>query len=93
MPNADGRRELPRRRNSGSPTSKNSENANFEELRQREVRRISSCREHFRCPEELGRARDWLEASRQGTQNLVDSYTEMVPKALEVLLSETRHRI
>jgi hypothetical protein len=31
MPNADGRRELPRRRNSGSPTSENSENANFGE--------------------------------------------------------------
>jgi hypothetical protein len=44
-------------------------------------------------PEELGRARDRLEALRQGTQNLVDSYTEMVPKALEVLPSETRHRI
>jgi excisionase family DNA binding protein len=29
MPNADGRRDLPRRRNSGSPTSENSENANF----------------------------------------------------------------
>jgi hypothetical protein len=57
-----------------------------------------SCREDFRreavrCLEELGRAREWLEASRQGTQNLVDSYTEMVPKALEVLPSETRHRI
>ena len=44
-------------------------------------------------PEEIGKARDWLEASRQGTQNLVDSYTEVVPKALEVLPSETRHRI
>jgi hypothetical protein len=42
---------------------------------------------------ELGRTRDWLEASRQGTQNLVDSYTEVVPKALEVLPSQTRHRI
>jgi hypothetical protein len=40
MPNADGRRELPRRRNSGSPTSENSENANFVERRQREVPRI-----------------------------------------------------
>src|SRR5829696_3810546 len=40
MPNADGRRELPRRRNSGSPTSENSENANFVELRYGEVRRI-----------------------------------------------------
>jgi hypothetical protein len=29
MPNADGRRELPRRRNSGSPTSENSNSANF----------------------------------------------------------------
>jgi hypothetical protein len=37
--------------------------------------------------------RDRLEASKQGTQNLVDSYTEMVPEALEVLPSETRHRI
>jgi hypothetical protein len=37
MPNADGRRELPRRRNSGSPTSENSENANFVELRKAEV--------------------------------------------------------
>jgi hypothetical protein len=37
MPNADGRRELPRRRNSGSPTSENSENANFLELRKSEV--------------------------------------------------------
>src|SRR5918995_22733 len=40
MPNADFRRELPRRRNSGSPTSENSENANFLELRKGEVRRI-----------------------------------------------------
>src|SRR5215207_745439 len=40
MPNADGRRELPRRRNSGSPTSENSESANFIELRKGEVRRI-----------------------------------------------------
>jgi hypothetical protein len=39
MPNADGRRELPRRRNSGSPTSKNSENANFRESPKGEVRR------------------------------------------------------
>ena len=37
MPNADGRRELPRRRNSGSPTSENSENANFVELRIGEI--------------------------------------------------------
>src|SRR5215216_678229 len=37
MPNAFGRRELPRRRNSGSPTSENSENANFLELRNAEV--------------------------------------------------------
>jgi hypothetical protein len=44
-------------------------------------------------PEDLGSARSWLEASRQGTQNLVDSYTEVVPKALEVLPSEIRHRI
>jgi hypothetical protein len=51
-----------------------------------------SCKEDSRR-EELGRARDWLEASRQGTQNLVDSYTEVVPKALEVLPSQTRHRI
>src|SRR5215211_8632529 len=29
MPNADGRRELPRRRNSGNPTSENPQNANF----------------------------------------------------------------
>jgi hypothetical protein len=29
MPNADFRRELPRRRNSGSPTFENSESANF----------------------------------------------------------------
>jgi hypothetical protein len=40
MPNADARRELPRRRNSGSPTSENSENANFAELRIGEVRTI-----------------------------------------------------
>jgi hypothetical protein len=39
MPNADLRRELPRRRNSGSPTPENSENANFGERRQSEVRR------------------------------------------------------
>ena len=32
MPNADVRRELPRRRNSGSPTSENSENANLVDL-------------------------------------------------------------
>ncbi len=44
-------------------------------------------------PEELGRARDWLETLRQGTQNLVDSYTEMDPEALEVLPSVTRNRI
>jgi hypothetical protein len=50
-------------------------------------------REAVRRPEALGRARDWLEASRQGTQNLVDSYTEVVPKALEVPPSETGHRI
>jgi hypothetical protein len=37
MPNADGRREHPRRRNCGSPTSENSENANFGELRKAEV--------------------------------------------------------
>jgi hypothetical protein len=40
MPNADARRDLPRRRNSGSPTSENSENANFFELRYGELRRI-----------------------------------------------------
>jgi hypothetical protein len=40
MPNADGRRELPRRHNSGSPTPENSESANFIELRKGEVRRI-----------------------------------------------------
>src|ERR671910_1599802 len=39
MPNADFRRELPRRRNSGSPTSENSKNANILELRHGEVRR------------------------------------------------------
>jgi hypothetical protein len=50
-------------------------------------------RDAVRRPEELGGARDWLDASKQGTQNLVDSYTEVVPKALEVLPSETRHRI
>jgi hypothetical protein len=38
-------------------------------------------------------ASDRLETSRQGTQNLLDSYTEMVPKILEVLPSETRYRI
>ena len=43
--------------------------------------------------EEIGRARDRLEALRQGTQNLVDSYTEIGSKALEVLPSEIRHRI
>ena len=41
MPNADGRRELPRRRNSGSPNAENSENVNFIELRKGDVRRIS----------------------------------------------------
>jgi hypothetical protein len=40
MPNADGRREHPRRRNCGSPTSENSENANFGGRRACEVRRI-----------------------------------------------------
>ena len=40
MPNADGRRELPRRRNCGSPTSENPMYANFSELRYGEVRRI-----------------------------------------------------
>jgi hypothetical protein len=40
MPNADFRRELPRRRNSGSPTSENPMYANFSELRYGEVRRI-----------------------------------------------------
>jgi hypothetical protein len=44
-------------------------------------------------PEESGRVTGRLDASRRGTQNLVDSYTEVVPKALEVLPSETRHRI
>jgi hypothetical protein len=53
------------------------------ELRRKAVRR----------PEELGRARDWLETLRQGTQNLVDSYTEMDPEALEVLPSVIRNRI
>ena len=47
----------------------------------------------MRRPEELGRARDWLAGVRWGTQNLVDSYTEVGRKALEVLPSETRHRI
>jgi hypothetical protein len=32
MPNADGRRELPRRRNSGSPTSENAQKAKFAEF-------------------------------------------------------------
>jgi hypothetical protein len=31
MPNADGRRELPRRRNSGSPTSEKAQEAKFAE--------------------------------------------------------------
>ena len=39
-----------------------------------------------------GRASGRFHASGQGTQNLVDSYTYMVPKVLEVLPSETRHR-
>jgi len=41
----------------------------------------------------LDGTRDRLETSRQATQNLLDSYTEMVPKVLEVLPSETRYRI
>ena len=56
-------------------------------------RREEFRREAVHRPEELGRASDWLEASSQGTQNLVDSYTEVFPKALEVLPSETRHPI
>ena len=51
------------------------------------------CREHYRRPQELGRTTYRLEASKKGSQNLVDSYTEVVPKGLEVLPSETRHRI
>jgi hypothetical protein len=39
------------------------------------------------------RGRYRFETSRQGTQNLIDSYTEMVLKVLEVLPSETRYRI
>jgi hypothetical protein len=33
-----------------------------------------------------------LENLRQGTENLVDSYSELVPERLEALPSETRHR-
>ena len=50
-------------------------------------------REAVRRLEELGRLGERLEALRQGTQNLVDSYTQLVPEAMEVLPSETRHRI
>ena len=50
-------------------------------------------REAVRRQVDLCRARDWLETLRQGTQNLVDSYTEMDPEALEVLPSVTRNRI
>ena len=50
-------------------------------------------REAARHLEEIGRPIQRLEALRQGTQNLVDSYTQIVPEALEVLPSETRHRI
>ena len=42
MPNADLRRELPRRRNSGSPTSENSENANFALMEFSKVRACST---------------------------------------------------
>jgi hypothetical protein len=33
--------------------------------------------------EELGRRQQMLENLRQGTENLVDSYSEMVPEGLE----------
>ena len=50
-------------------------------------------REAVRRLEELGRLEERFEALRQGTQNLVDSYTQLVPEVMEVLPSETRHRI
>ena len=34
-----------------------------------------------------------LENLRQGTENLVDSYSEMIPEGLEALPSEARHRV
>jgi hypothetical protein len=43
--------------------------------------------------EELGRRRERLETPRQGVENLVDSYSEMIPEGLEALPSETRHRV
>jgi hypothetical protein len=43
--------------------------------------------------EELGRHQQRLENLRQGTENLVDSYSEMVPEGLEALPSEERHRV
>src|SRR5215211_3177763 len=55
MPNVDGRRELPRRRNSGSPTSENSENsvnANFREIVKSEVQlRRTPYRNCLKSPE------------------------------------------
>lgn len=43
--------------------------------------------------EELGRRQEMLENLRQGTENLVDSYSEMIPEGLEALPSEARHRV
>jgi len=59
------------------------------------LNRYALLRKHPRVRplEILDGTRDRLETSRQGTQNLLDSYTEMVPKVLGVLPSETRYRI
>ena len=43
--------------------------------------------------EELGRCQQMLENLRQGTENLVDSYSGMVPEGLEALPSEEHHRV
>jgi hypothetical protein len=43
--------------------------------------------------EELSRHQQMLENLRQGTENLIGSYSEMVLEGLEVLPSEARHRV
>ena len=50
-------------------------------------------REARRHLEELGRHQQVLENLRQGTENLLDSYSEMIPEGLEALPSEARHRV
>src|SRR5215204_786906 len=85
MPNADGRRELPRRRNSGSPTSENSEKANFGEFRKAEVllRRIPLPRTRVNKGKQnkpSRKVRDaWQDHRRRKSESRVGTGTSVVP--------------